>query len=470
VFLEGITITAVRDHQGEVTHYIGIIRDITQMKKLEQEIHDQAYRDQLTGLPNRFRFYESLEQAIGRSIEKHDMLAILFIDLDRFKRINDTLGHNTGDALLRAVSERLSGCVRPQDVVARLGGDEFVILLNGVQGHDQACDMAKRILSALTPTFHIEQYEFFISASIGISLVPDHDVEIESLMKKADIAMYQAKEAGRNNYQLYNEKQGQPTAKMLAMENSLHRAIEREQLEVYYQPQIDRDNRLCGVEALVRWNHPEWGRIPPAQFIPLAEATGLIVQIDEWVIRRACKEYKTWMEKGYPPIRLSVNLSMLHFQRRNLVQAILNILDENGFDPGQLNIEMTESVLIENPEWTMNMLNQLRETGIKIALDDFGVGFSSLNYLRRFQIDYVKIDRSFVQDMCDRMEDSAIVQAIIQMAHSMKLEVVGEGVETKEQHDILNALGCDEFQGYSIGKPMPRDQFDAYFRERMHIG
>jgi len=430
-------------------------------KHAEDRIRYLAHYDELTGLTNRNMFGQRLGHAIAQARRSGEPLAILFLDLDRFKNINDTLGHAAGDSVLREVAKRLRGCLRESDTVGRLGGDEFVVLLETTPQPMHSVAVAQKLLAALVRPFTIEGQDFHLTASIGISAYPADANDIEGLLRNADIAMYRAKEQGKNNYQFYSAQMSVRTLERLTMESDLRHALERNEFVLYYQPKVDvGSQRITGMEALLRWRHPSRGLVRPLQFIPLAEETGLIVAIGDWVLRTACAQNKSWRERGLPPVRIAVNLSARQFTHKNvLLQDVERVLNETGLDPSALELEITESMVMDDPEHTTILLNRLRATGVNIAIDDFGTGHSSLSYLKRFPIDSVKIDQSFIKDLPGSGYDAAIIQAIIVMAHGLGLKVIAEGVETGEALGFLRAHGCDEVQGHYFSEPVPEHEF-----------
>lgn len=414
--------------------------------------------DTLTGLPNRLLFADRLQQALRYAQRNTRLVAIMSLDLDRFKIINESLGHPHGDALLQAVAKRLVNCVRVIDTIARVGGDEFMFILSDLVNAQDAADIARKILDVLAEPFVLEENECFISASIGISLYPSDGEDSTTLVKNADAALNHAKRQGRNNYQYYAEEMNATALQRLTLENGLRHALERQEFVLYYQPQLDIESgAIIGVEALLRWQSPERGLVAPAEFIPLLEETGLIVPVGEWVLRSACAQNRAWQREGLAPIRVSINLSALQFRQPDFAETIARILQETGLDPGWegLEMELTESLLVNNVEETIKTLHKLRAMKIKVSIDDFGTGYSSLTYLKRFPLFGLKIDRSFVNDLSIKPEDAAIVSAIIALAHSLKLNVIAEGVETLEQLRFLRELKCDEMQGYLFSPPLP---------------
>jgi diguanylate cyclase (GGDEF)-like protein/PAS domain S-box-containing protein len=464
VFLESITITAVKESADYVAYYIAVFKDITVQKQLEARLRHQAYHDTVTGLPNRLLLNERIDEAVRHADHNRRLFAILFLDLDRFKRINDTLGHSAGDQLLKTIAERLVSCLRGSDTIARIGGDEFVVLLCGLAHAEDSVAIAQKIIQSLTSPIFLGRHELYVTVSIGISFYPNDGRDAHTLIKHADQAMYKAKDQGRNNYQLYTPAKEDHAPQLLSMETSLRRAIAYEQLYLHYQPQFDAATRqMIGIEALVRWSHPDWGNIPPSRFIPLAEETGLITLLDQWVLREACAQLKRWLDEGYSPLPVSVNVSMLQFRQPNLGQFISRVLADTGLPARYLEIELTESTIMSNPDVTLQTLHELKRMGIRISLDDFGVGYSSLNYLKKLPIDTIKIDQSFVKDIPEDANDKAIVQTIIHLSQNLRLGVIAEGVETEAQLQYLQSQQCKGIQGYLLSRPVPHHEITRFF-------
>ncbi len=462
------------DETGRPIRMAGTTQDITERKAAESQIRLLAYYDGLTLLPNRLMFTEKLNQALENAQRQNRLLAMLFLDLDRFKQINDTLGHSVGDRLLQGVAERLRKCLRSGDTiarsndsrgmsdnVARLGGDEFIVSLTDLTRVEDVQKVAYRLLESLKEPFAIEKHEVFVTTSIGISLFPYDGTDLETLLKNADAAMYHAKDAGRSNFQFYSKSMNAAAEKRLTLENKLRRALERGEFMLHYQPLIDVETwRIVGSEALIRWKHPEIGLVSPAEFIPLAEETGLIVPIGEWVLRTACAQIRKWHDLGDRSLFMAVNISGRQFNQEALVATIEQVVHATGVDPKCLELEITESVLMHNAEETVQTLEVLKAMGPRISVDDFGTGYSSLSYLRRFPIHTLKIDRSFVNDVTTDPGDAAIVSAIIAMARGLSLEVIAEGVETPDQRTFLLQEGCRLMQGYLFGRPVPAEEFE----------
>jgi len=458
LYVEWLTILAVTNDKGEVTNYIGMFEDITQEKEAEERIAHLAYHDTLTDLANRRLFEDRLEQALRHAHRASTSTALLYVDLDRFKPINDTFGHKAGDLLLKEVAQRLRGCVRDSDTVARLGGDEFALILHGV-AQNQATLTAQRVIDALARAFQIDHHDVFIGASIGIGLYPSDGVDATSLIKHADIAMYQAKQAGRNTYRFFKPEMNIGALERLQLENDLRRAIELQEFELYYQPQVDiATGTIVGAEALIRWHHPERGLIAPATFIRICEETGLIVPIGVWVLEQACRQAVAWQSTAPNGFRVAINLSARQFQPQ-IVDTVRDTLQRTGATPQMLELELTESMVMQDPDAAIELLHAMAELGIRLAIDDFGTGYSSLSYLKRFPLHKLKVDRSFVQDIPADSNDAAITAATIALAHSLNLAVIAEGVETSEQLAFLRRHDCDQFQGYYCSHPVPADEF-----------
>ena len=458
----------VFDPSGAFTGYRGVGKDITERKQDEERIQYLANHDALTSLPNRARFSDTLNLALQNARRYHRNFAVLFIDLDRFKIINDTLGHEAGDKLLQEMGMRLTQTVRSSDVVARLGGDEFVVLVQEVDEAKQVEPVARKILSALIKPMVIHGQECRVTASIGICMYPSDAQDEPSLMKNADIAMYRAKEEGKNTYKFYSEKINVHSLERMALETSLRRGLERSEFFLHYQAKLDlQTGQISGVEALVRWQHPELGMVPPGQFIPLAEETGLIVPIGRWVLNTACAQNVAWQREGLPPLRMAVNLSARQFADVDLLKDIAAALEESGMKAELLELELTESMVMQNVERADKVLAAIKRIGVRLAIDDFGVGYSSLSHLKRFPIDTLKVDRSFIRDIPQDSDDKAITEAIIAMGKSLNLTVVAEGVETLEQETFLRDHACDETQGFYFSRPIANDQFAALLRRRI---
>ncbi|MBD1834768.1 EAL domain-containing protein [Cyanobacteria bacterium FACHB-472] len=425
-------------------------------RRVEDTIRHQASHDLLTGLPNRLLFNDRLSLALANAhLSRDEMLAVVFLDLDGFKRINDTLGHAVGDQLLQAAARRLKDCLRDTDIVARWGGDEFTIMLSPITCADDATKIAQRILGGLNVPFRFEEQELYIKASLGIALAPYDGEDAETLLKNADAAMYRAKQQGRNNYQLYTPALGARALERLVLENRLYKALEREEFLLHYQPQVNLiTGQIVGMEALIRWNSSDLGFISPYQFIPLAEETGLICPIGEWVLRTACAQNRLWQSQGMPQFRIAVNLSARQFQQNNLLKIIDQILAETGLEPYFLELEITESIAMQDVDLTISVLRKLQNIGIQISMDDFGTGYSSLSYLKHFPLDTLKIDRSFIRDLMRNPHDAAIVKAIMALGHGLNLKVIAEGVETPEQLEFLRSVECDGLQGYLFSPPV----------------
>jgi diguanylate cyclase (GGDEF)-like protein len=458
----------VFDQAGEFIGYHGIARDVSARRQAEQRIQYLATHDDLTGLPNRTMFNTVLNMAFNTAQRYQRCFALVFIDLDRFKVINDTLGHEAGDALLRQVARRLKACLRASDLVARLGGDEFVVLVQEITEAAQAAAVAQKILSAINQPLVLMGQECRVTASVGVSLYPAHAQDELTLMKNADLAMYLAKEEGKNNYQFFSPAIKAESVGRLAMEAALRRALERDELFLHYQPKLClKTGRITGAEALLRWKHPELGMVSPAQFIPLAEETGLIVPIGLWVLRTACEQSVAWQRAGLPPVCVAVNLSPRQFNDERLLPDIRGALAESGLGPEHLELEITEGTVMQDSQRAARILGEIKALGIALAIDDFGTGYSSLAQIKRFPIDTIKVDRSFIRNLPQDAEDKAITQAILAIAKTLGLAVVAEGVETAEQESFLRDHACDQTQGYFFSKPIAADDFAALLRRHL---
>nr|WP_223293804.1 GGDEF and EAL domain-containing protein [Sideroxydans lithotrophicus] len=462
-----ITCTPFHDHNGQIAGGIAIVQDITEHKAAEEKINNLAFYDPLTGLPNRRLLLDRLQHALASSARSGREGALLFIDLDNFKALNDTLGHDMGDLLLRQVAQRLASCVREGDSIARLGGDEFVVMLEDLGGHDleaaaQTEAVGEKILAMLGLPYQLVAHEYRCTPSIGATLFSGHELAKEELLKRADIAMYQAKQAGRNTVRFFDQQMQDAVTARVALEGELHKALDRQQFRLHYQIQVDASGRPLGAEALIRWMHPERGLVPPDQFIGMAEETDLILPIGQWVMDTACAQLKTWQQ--HAPTRdlvLAVNVSATQFHQLDFVFQVRATVQRHAIDPKLLKLELTESMLLENIEDTIRTMNALKEIGVQFSLDDFGTGYSSLQYLKRLPLDQIKIDQSFVRDIASDSNDREIVGTIIAMAQNLYLDVIAEGVETEEQRQFLQDNGCTHFQGYLFGKPVPVEQFEA---------
>ncbi|MBA2690337.1 MAG: EAL domain-containing protein [Burkholderiales bacterium] len=450
----------------ETAHSIGIqIGQFCLRKQAEERIQYLAFYDGLTGLPNRMLFSQRLNHSLAQARRYKKMLAVLFLDLDRFKNINDTLGHEAGDRLLQGMAQRLSGCLREGDTAARFGGDEFVVLLEDIADFEQAANVARKLIRAAQSPFIIMGAEFHITASIGISVYPEDGEDSQMLMKHADIAMYLAKDRGKNNYQFYSAHSNAHSIERLALESSLRHAVDRKEFVLHYQPKVDlQTGRVSGVEALLRWMHPDFGIISPALFIPLAEETGLIVAIGRWVLNTACAQNKAWQEQGLPELCISVNLSARQFNDEGLLSDVAQALAASGLAPHLLELEITESMVMHNADNAVKLLTEMKAMGVSIAIDDFGMGYSSLSQLKRFPINTIKVDRSFIKDLMANKEDAAITRAIIALGKSLNLNVIAEGVETRDQVGFLHKYQCDEMQGYYFSKPVCESEFAKLLR------
>ncbi|MGE7272552.1 EAL domain-containing protein [Brevibacillus panacihumi] len=455
----------ILDESGEVHTLLLVTRDITERKHSEETIHHLAYHDALTDLPNRRMYIQHLGREIISAKRFQSNLAVLFLDLDRFKDVNDSFGHDVGDLLLIETARRLKTCVKQGDIVARLGGDEFTILVSQLSGRKHAEEIANRIIQELEKPFVWNGHEFNISCSIGISLFPDDGEQAEDLLKRADTALYTVKSRGRNGYDFFDPTMETKSLERILMENELRKAIEQKHFEIYYQPKMDIGSKqLVGMEALVRWIHPELGMIPPNRFIPIAEETGMILPLGEWILREACRQNKEWHEQGYE-LKVSVNLSARQIYQKDLVENIRQILNDTKLDPKWLELEITESIFVKMEEATP-VLQEIREEGIQISIDDFGTGYSSFSYIKSLPVDTIKIDASFIRDVHHNQESQAIVKAIVTIAESLNMNVVAEGIELTDQAEALQLNGCDQGQGYLFSKPLAKQDFDHYLKAK----
>ncbi|HEX3032039.1 MAG TPA: EAL domain-containing protein, partial [Bacillota bacterium] len=446
----------IKNRDAKIIGVILVFHDVTEKKNLMNQMSHQAYHDALTGLPNRLLFNDRLNVAINLAKRDGQQLAVMFLDMDRFKMVNDMLGHAEGDMLLKDVARRLSESVRITDTLARLGGDEFTLVVSQLGSPEDAKLIGDKILQVFRDPFVISDHEFHLSVSIGVAIFPTHGTEPLTLMKHADTAMYHVKEQGGNNCQIYSRELDVNIEERLIRENSLRKALENEEFMLYYQPIVDVETgRVFGLEALLRWQHPELGLVTPQDFIPLAEEIGLIIPLGDWVLQQACAQNKAWQEAGYAPVRVTVNLSGKQFQKGDLVENVRRVLEETGLEAQWLELEITETVAMQNMDYTIKTLQQLGQMGVRFAIDDFGTGYSSLSYLRRFPIHTLKIDRSFIGDIVNNPEDAAIVSTIIVLANNLNLEIVAEGVEENNQVEFLRKRKCRNMQGYFFGRPMP---------------
>jgi len=456
----------VRDKDNQIVAILGTYEDVTERKASEERTLFLAYHDDLTELPNRVLAHDRLQHAISQCERDKSKVALVFLDLDNFKTINDSLGHSLGDRLLKEVASRLKHCVREIDTVSRQGGDEFLIILTSMPSPEAVVPVLTKLLEHVQEPFEIDGQELITTVSIGVALYPDDGRDFESLMKKTDAAMYRAKEMGKNTYCFFDKQMNDDAIEHLHLRNGLSRAVERGEFMLHYQPQIDlASGAVIGAEALIRWRHPMLGMVSPQRFIPVAEDTGLIVSIGEWVIREACRQAVIWKAEGFP-IVVAVNLSAVQFKRGDVEKTIVSALQESGLDPSLLELEVTESILIRDTEHVLALVTRLKAMGIKLSIDDFGTGYSSLSYLKRFRVDQLKIDQSFIRDLATNQEDAAIVLAVIQMARSLGLRTIAEGVEEEVQLNYLRTQGCDAAQGYHFARPMEAAKMMAYMMEK----
>jgi len=444
----------------------GVCRDITERKIAQQELYKLAHHDMLTGLPNRVLLEDRLQQAKALAHRMNSRFAVLFLDIDRFKMINDTLGHSVGDELLRLVAVRLKKTLRETDTVARIGGDEFIILLSSVNDRNDVHSLSEKILKSLVVPFKLRDHELFISTSLGVCMYADDAHDTDDIVKKADLAMYHAKSMGRNNVQFYNNDMDQNASRRFIISNSLRRGLEKNEFRVYYQPKVDiATGRIVAMEALVRWEHPELGLLSPLEFIQLAEENGLIMQLGEWVLRESCIQNVKWQSEGILDLNIAVNLSGYQLQHTDMLATIRKVLKETGMSPDRLELEITESVIMQNADFAVSILSDLSELGIQVSIDDFGTGYSSLAHLKRFSVNTLKIDRSFVREVDLNSTDAAIATAIIAMGNSLNLNVIAEGVETQSQYDFLKFNNCDQVQGFLFCRPLPPEELIELLRK-----
>ncbi|MBN9698668.1 MAG: EAL domain-containing protein, partial [Zoogloea sp.] len=464
-FPANIAISVVRDNQRQIRGYLGIIADVTQRHAAESQIRHLAHYDNLTSLPNRTLLNKHLTESITEARNRHRGVAVLFTDLDRFKFVNDTLGHQAGDQLLLSVAQRLRGCVRDGDMVARTGGDEFVVVLGSLEESYMPEDVAERILASLARPFELCSQQITVTPSIGIALYPTDGNDGEALIKNADAAMYLAKERGRNNFQFFDHGLSARYSERLELENRLRHALDAKQLALFYQPQVDTlSGELIGMEALIRWRQPDGSMVPPDKFIPIAEESGLIVPIGAWVLQEACRQVQAWLREGICRVPVGVNLSARQFDDAGLLDTIKSALSNVNLPPAYLDLELTESLVMRNPEHTRSILAECKKIGLQLSVDDFGTGYSSLANLKRFPIDRLKIDRSFIKDIVTEADDAAIAQTIVAMAHTLRLEVIAEGVETEAQLALLRRWRCDAYQGYLCSRPLSADDMTQMLR------
>ncbi|MBP9712463.1 MAG: EAL domain-containing protein [Sterolibacterium sp.] len=458
-----ITMNLVRDGAGQPLYFLPMIEDIGSRKAAEERINHLAYHDALTGLPNRQLAKDRLDHAIAYAAREKNGVGVLHLDLDHFKAVNDSLGHPIGDALIQEVAKKLENCVRDTDTIARIGGDEFLIILANVMDPEIISSIAVKVQETLGTTFKVQGHELTTSVSIGITVYPGDGKDFDMLLKKADTALYKAKAHGRNTYQFYTDQMNSEAVEYLKIRNGLRQALINEEFLLHYQPQINlADGKVVGVEALIRWRHPEMGILQPGRFIQIAEESGLIVPIGDWALKHACQQAVAWRQAGLPPVVVAVNLSAVQFKRGDIEKSVIQALNESGHDPNYLELELTESILIDDTDHALETLRRLKAMGMKLSIDDFGTGYSSLSYLKRFNVDKLKIDQSFVRDMANDKNDAAIVQAIIQMARSLNLQVIAEGVEDERLVALLHGQQCHEAQGYHFARPMAPAAFIDY--------
>jgi len=467
LYYEEKTITPIKDQSGTITHYVATGKDISERIQIQERLQHMAHHDALTDLPNRNLFLDRLQQSLNRARWHDRLVAVMFMDLDRFKIINDTLGHNVGDQLLLQLSQRLAKTVRDGDTIARFGGDEFAILLDDINSESHISSLAEKLLDTLATPFKFNKQELFVTASIGVSIFPNDGEDSDTLLRNADVAMYRAKDLGKNNYQFYSDDLSARIFERLTLENNLRHALERDEFILYYQPQIDaRTNKVSGVEALLRWQHPELGLVTPNNIIPLLEETGLIEKVGHWVLETACRQSRALHDAGWSYLHMSVNISSRQFNNTDFISSLHDIINQTKINPEFLELELTESMLMRNASSTINALHSLSGRGVRFAIDDFGTGYSSLTYLRRFPIDTIKIDRSFIHDVTDNPDDAAITSAIIVMAQSLSLNVIAEGVENQKQLDFLTSRNCHYLQGNFFSRPLPAEELSQFIEKQ----
>jgi len=458
-------ILAHHDDAGAVEFYSAIARDMGERKRFEEELRHQATHDSLTGLPNRVLLQDRLETALMTAQRQKIGVAVLFLDLDNFKRINDTLGHSAGDALLRQVGERLRNRLRTTDTVGRRGGDEFMVVFNHPCDVKEVMAVVNKVRGVFAQPFNCEGEELFVTCTLGVALSPEDGRDAETLVKNADIAMYRAKEKGKDQYQFYIPDMNAESRAMLTLETELRRALDRGEFVLHYQPQLDvRSRRTVGFEALIRWQHPRQGLLMPDQFVPLLEESGLIVSVGEWVLRSACAQWRAWRAQGWRGLRVAINVSARQFGSSDIVELVRQVVEEEQVPPACVELEVTETVVMQDVMRAAEILNDLRRIGVRPAIDDFGTGYASLSYLKRFAIDILKIDQSFVYDVDSDYDDAAIIEAITSLGHNLGMEVVAEGVETQAQLEFLRSQGCDTVQGYLVGRPMPIVEIENFLQ------
>jgi len=468
IYPEWLWISAVKDTDACTTHYVAMFADITESTRAQRRVEFLAHHDALTELPNRLSASQHLQWAVSNAEKSRAKVALLFLDMDHFKSINETRGHAFGDAVLKTVTRRIQSCVRETDTISRHGGDEFIVILSDLRDTEAVVRIAEMILRRTEEPIVLDGHELSLTLSIGIALFPDDGTDFDALLSSADTAMYQAKEVGRNTYQFFDNSMTADHGEQLLIRNDLRRALERDEFELHYQPQINLESGLViGAEALIRWNHPSLGLVPPGRFIPVAEDSGLIVPIGGWVLREACRQARAWQLAGLPNMVMAVNLSAVQFKRGNLHQSVSGALLESGLDPRLLELELTESILIRDTENVLATVRQLKLLGLNLSIDDFGTGYSSLSYLKKFKVDKLKVDQSFVRDLDRDPDDAAIVRAIIQMGKSLNLRVVAEGVENAYIASQLRLLQCDEAQGFHFARPMAAPAFAEFLESRL---